>query len=613
MIDYALWEVINNGATLPKTTTVEGVVIVMPITTAEEKAQRRLEVIARSTLMMGIPNEHQLKFNSIKDAKKLLEAVEKKFGGNAATRKTQRNLLKQQYENFTAPSSEMLDQTFDRLQKLVSQLELLDEKLSQEDVNQKLLRSLSPKWNTHAVTKPVDNPFVKDMDQIASSFYNTNFPDSLDAKGLWKEYQPYGRIVDAFIANKRSKIEIRTWSTHITEDSSSSDSNEDRDIEDRRSFNEDAVPKEDLDDFIHQIEEENVMSHDHNIGKEEERIEVEEDASQPPGFEKVFHMTKEGAACTTLPDDEGKVTKDVGNNGVDSDKTIPPGFENRFKSDSKEPYVPRSGKFSTSFGNYKRNDLKGFSFIDEMNRMIEVGEALGYDVKGCKRSLRSLARGRSRDVVIDAWMNLLDGQTEEKIDMGCANDEDRALRISKMQELDDLEKLEALDLVQKARVKWDGEGDENTKFFHGLINSRRKSQSIQGLMHEASGLNINVNKSNLYGVGVSSSEIERLALGTGCMACTFPFSCRGLPIGSNMSRILNWKVITDRFKARLSTWKANPLSIGGRLTLIKSVLGSLGIYYLSIFKAHEAIIKDLESLRALAFWGASEDKEKLVD
>ncbi|GJW88876.1 hypothetical protein Tco_0164216 [Tanacetum coccineum] len=133
MIDYALWEVIENGATLPKTTTVEGVVTVMPITTAEEKAQRRLEMKSRSTLMMGIPNEHHLKFNSIKDAKKLLETVENKFGGNAATRKTQRNLLKHQYENFTAPSSEMLDQTFDRLQNLVSQLELLDKKLSQED------------------------------------------------------------------------------------------------------------------------------------------------------------------------------------------------------------------------------------------------------------------------------------------------------------------------------------------------------------------------------------------------------------------------------------------------------------------------------------------------
>ncbi|GJX57899.1 hypothetical protein Tco_0289289 [Tanacetum coccineum] len=147
----AAQEVIENENTAPKTTVVEGVEKVIPPTTAEEKAQKRLEVKARSTLMMGVPNEHQLKFNSIKDAKLLMEDVEKRFGGNAATKKTQRNLLKRQYENFTAPSSEMLDQTFDRLQKLVSRLELLGETVSQEDVNQKLLRSLSSEWNTHAV------------------------------------------------------------------------------------------------------------------------------------------------------------------------------------------------------------------------------------------------------------------------------------------------------------------------------------------------------------------------------------------------------------------------------------------------------------------------------
>nr|GEV94586.1 hypothetical protein [Tanacetum cinerariifolium] len=76
MIDYALWEVIENCATLPKTKVVEDVTIEVPITTAKEKAQRILEVKGRSTLMMGIPNEHQLKFNSIKDAKKLLNKVD---------------------------------------------------------------------------------------------------------------------------------------------------------------------------------------------------------------------------------------------------------------------------------------------------------------------------------------------------------------------------------------------------------------------------------------------------------------------------------------------------------------------------------------------------------
>ncbi|GJX98583.1 hypothetical protein Tco_0355602 [Tanacetum coccineum] len=78
-------------------------------------------------------------------------AIKKRFRGNAATKKTQRNLLKQQYENFTASSLEVLDQTFDRVQKLISQLEIHGESISQEDVNQKFLRSLSPEWNTHTI------------------------------------------------------------------------------------------------------------------------------------------------------------------------------------------------------------------------------------------------------------------------------------------------------------------------------------------------------------------------------------------------------------------------------------------------------------------------------
>ncbi|GKG04471.1 hypothetical protein Tco_0314858, partial [Tanacetum coccineum] len=139
MIDYSLWEVIKNGNAPLITKVVKGVETTIAPTT-EEKAQRRLELKERSTLLMGIPNEHQLKFNSIKDAKSLLQAVEKRFGGNAATKKAQRNLLKQQYENFIASSSEVLDQTFDMLQNLISQLKIHGESILQEDVNQKFLR-----------------------------------------------------------------------------------------------------------------------------------------------------------------------------------------------------------------------------------------------------------------------------------------------------------------------------------------------------------------------------------------------------------------------------------------------------------------------------------------
>ena len=103
-----------------------------------------------------------------------------------------------------------------------------------------------------------------------------------------------------------------------------------------------------------------------------------------------------------------------------------------------------------------------------------------------------------------------------------------------------------------------------------------------------------------------------MAACTGCEAGSLPFSYLGLPIGSNMRRIANWQVLTDRFKARMSGWKANLLSIGGRLTLIKSELGSLGIYYLSIFKVPEMVVKSLESLRATFFWGGQEDIKKFA-
>ena len=88
------------------------------------------------------------------------------------------------------------------------------------------------------------------------------------------------------------------------------------------------------------------------------------------------------------------------------------------------------------------------------------------------------------------------------------------------------------------------------------------------------------------------------------------FTYLGLPIGSKMSLTSNWKLLIDRFRSRLSSWKANLLSIGGRLTLIKAVLGSLGIYYFSIFKAPEMVLKSLERARSTFFWGGTYDAKK---
>ncbi|GJX73534.1 hypothetical protein Tco_0312129, partial [Tanacetum coccineum] len=119
--DYAIWEIIEEGNSFKpvartttnedgtSTTTIPGVV------PAEQKILKKNDLKARSILMMTLLSEHLLTLNKHKDAKSLFEAIETRFGGNEATKKTQKTLLKQMYETFNASSSESLDSIFNRL------------------------------------------------------------------------------------------------------------------------------------------------------------------------------------------------------------------------------------------------------------------------------------------------------------------------------------------------------------------------------------------------------------------------------------------------------------------------------------------------------------------
>ncbi|GKA50373.1 hypothetical protein Tco_0743446 [Tanacetum coccineum] len=132
--DYALWGVIVNGdAPVVASASTEGLI---PPKTAEQKMARKNELKAKSTLLLAIPDEHLLKFHGIKDVKTLCEAIKARFEGNKESKKMQKTILKQQYENFTSSRTEGLDKTYDRFQKLISQLEIhtdLDE-LSMDDL-----------------------------------------------------------------------------------------------------------------------------------------------------------------------------------------------------------------------------------------------------------------------------------------------------------------------------------------------------------------------------------------------------------------------------------------------------------------------------------------------
>ncbi|GJX30962.1 RNA-directed DNA polymerase, eukaryota, reverse transcriptase zinc-binding domain protein [Tanacetum coccineum] len=91
---------------------------------------------------------------------------------------------------------------------------------------------------------------------------------------------------------------------------------------------------------------------------------------------------------------------------------------------------------------------------------------------------------------------------------------------------------------------------------------------------EASGLKVNLSKSKLYGVGVSIEEVKAVASSLCCINDSLPFIYLGLPVGKKMHLSDGWGEVINRLRNRLSAWKARSLSIGGRLILIKYVLGN---------------------------------------
>ncbi|GJS40513.1 putative ribonuclease H-like domain-containing protein [Tanacetum coccineum] len=110
----------------------------IPVTAPESGPSTALKLTVPSTAEEKICKKNDVKART-------------RFGGNEATKRTQKALLKQQYENFNASSSESLDSIFNRLQKLVSRLAILSVVTPPEDLNVKFLRSLPSEWDTHVV------------------------------------------------------------------------------------------------------------------------------------------------------------------------------------------------------------------------------------------------------------------------------------------------------------------------------------------------------------------------------------------------------------------------------------------------------------------------------
>nr|GEW76379.1 RNA-directed DNA polymerase, eukaryota [Tanacetum cinerariifolium] len=133
---------------------------------------------------------------------------------------------------------------------------------------------------------------------------------------------------------------------------------------------------------------------------------------------------------------------------------------------------------------------------------------------------------------------------------------------------------------------------------------------VLDVFYRASGLRINMNKSNLICISMDSNKVKHAAAKIGYLVLKTPLNYLGSRVGDLMSRIKSWHDVNEGMHTRLSKWKLKTLSVGGRLTLLKSVLGAIPIYHMSIFKVPMKMLQNMESIRARFFNGADINSKK---
>ncbi|RVW40194.1 Transposon TX1 uncharacterized 149 kDa protein [Vitis vinifera] len=125
----------------------------------------------------------------------------------------------------------------------------------------------------------------------------------------------------------------------------------------------------------------------------------------------------------------------------------------------------------------------------------------------------------------------------------------------------------------------------------------------------ASGMRINLDKSELIPVG-RVVDIDDLALDFGCKVGSLPSTYLGLPLGAPFKSVAMWDGVEERFRKRLTMWKRQYLSKGGRATLIRSTLSNLPIYYMSVLSLPSSVRRRLEQIQRDFLWGGGSLERK---
>jgi len=152
--------------------------------------------------------------------------------------------------------------------------------------------------------------------------------------------------------------------------------------------------------------------------------------------------------------------------------------------------------------------------------------------------------------------------------------------------------------------------DDTILFMDHDIEKARNLKLILCAFEQLSGIKINFYKSEIFCYGKVKESEQQYSQLFGCQLGNYPFRYLGIPMHFKKLRNSDWNGIVERFEKKLSSWKGNHLSVGGRLVLINSVLTSLVMYMLSFFEVPREVLEKLEYLRSRFFWQSNGQKKK---
>ncbi|EOY13274.1 Uncharacterized protein TCM_031793 [Theobroma cacao] len=148
-----------------------------------------------------------------------------------------------------------------------------------------------------------------------------------------------------------------------------------------------------------------------------------------------------------------------------------------------------------------------------------------------------------------------------------------------------MEKAEAFDILQGVPIGNNDLlishlqfADDTMVFCRPKVENLSIAKRVLRCFQLISGLKINFNKSRVIGIGVDNQTWRRGVENIDCRIGEIPFVYLELPIGAKQNSVRMWNPIIEKFEARLARWKAKVLIIGGRVTLLRSVLTSLLIF-----------------------------------